>query len=59
MQTVLLIILSILPAALLLWYFERQDKGHKEPHKLKWKIFRWGILATVFAIFIEIFVEEF
>ena len=57
MQTVLLIVLAILPALALLWYFERKDKGRKEPRKLKWKIFWWGVLATVFAIFIELQVE--
>lgn len=55
----LLIVLSILPALILLWYFERQDKGLKEPRRLKWKIFWWGILATVFAGIIEVFMDDF
>ncbi len=59
MYTIFLIILSILPAALLLWYFEKQDKGHKEPLKLKWKIFRWGLFATFMAIVIELNIEDF
>lgn len=57
MQTVLLIILSIIPAVVLLWYFNKQDKGKPEPKKLKWKIFGWGVLAAVFAVIIELNVE--
>ncbi len=53
----LLIILSILPAVILLWYFDKQDVGRKEPRRLKWKIFRWGLLATLFAFLIEIAVD--
>lgn len=58
MQTVLLIVLSIIPAVALLWYFNKQDKGRPEPKKLKWKIFGWGILAAVFAVIIELNVED-
>lgn len=54
MQTALLIFLSILPTVILLWYFEKQDKGKKEPSRLKWKIFGWGILIAVFAVIIEL-----
>lgn len=49
----ILLALSILPALILLWIFERQDKGRKEPRRLKWRIFWWGIMATIFAIAIE------
>ena len=59
MQTALLIVLSIIPAEVLLWYFNKQDKGKPEPKKLKWKIFGWGGLAAVFAVIIELNVEEF
>ncbi|MBD3361097.1 PrsW family intramembrane metalloprotease [Candidatus Peregrinibacteria bacterium] len=59
MKLAILIILSILPAIILLWYFEKQDKGRKEPRKLKWKIFGWGILATVIAAVIELNLEDF
>jgi len=55
----LLVLLSILPAVILLWFFEKQDKGRKEPRRLKWKIFKWGLLATVFAGFIEVYVDGF
>ncbi len=58
METLLLIFLSILPAIILLWYFERQDKGRKEPRKLKWKIFGWGIMAAIFAVIIELNIED-
>lgn len=58
MQTVLLIIVSIIPAIVLLWYFNKQDKGLKEPRKLMWKIFAWGVMAAVFAVIIELNVED-
>lgn len=58
METVLLIFLSILPAIILLWYFEKQDKGRKEPRRLKWKIFAWGIMAAIFAVIIELNIED-
>jgi protease PrsW len=59
MQTILLLIISIIPAVALLWYFNKQDKGQKEPKKLKWKIFAWGIMAAVFAVIIELNIEDF
>lgn len=58
METVLLIFLSIFPAIILLWYFEKQDKGRKEPGRLKWKIFGWGIMAAIFAVIIELNIED-
>lgn len=58
MQTVLLFIISIVPAIVLLWYFNKQDKGQKEPRKLMWKIFGWGIMAAVFAVIIELNIED-
>ncbi len=58
MNNIYLLILSILPALFLLWYFERQDKGRKEPLRLKWKIFGWGIIATFFAAVIELNIED-
>ena len=54
----LLLFLSIIPAVFLLWYFERQDKGRKEPLHLKWKIFRWGVFVTIVAAVIELNIED-
>ncbi len=59
MNTILLLLLSIFPALILLAYFERQDKGKKEPRKLRAKVFLYGILAVIAAIFIEVILEEF
>ncbi len=50
----LLVLISVLPALFLLWFFEKQDKGDHEPRKLKNKIFFWGILTTIIAAGIEI-----
>jgi len=57
--TIALIIASLIPPFALLWYFERQDRGHKEPRKLKLNIFLWGVLAALMASFIENGVEAF
>ncbi|MFC1615536.1 PrsW family intramembrane metalloprotease [Patescibacteria group bacterium] len=54
MKIAILILLSLLPVALLLLFFEKQDKGRKDPLKLKWKVFLWGILITILAGFIEV-----
>ncbi len=54
MKEVLLIILSIIPAIILLIYFDKQDKGEREPMKLKWRVFWWGVIATFFAAVIEL-----
>jgi len=50
----LLILISILPALFLLWFFEKQDKGEKEPRKLKNKVFFWGVFSTIIAAAIEL-----
>jgi len=57
MRITFLILISILPVIILLWYFEKQDKGKKEPLSLKWKIFKWGIMATIFAAIIEVGID--
>jgi|GEM_PF-6451066 protease PrsW len=54
----LLVLISILPALFLLWFFEKQDKGEKEPRKLKNKIFLWGIITTIIAAGLEINLES-
>jgi RsiW-degrading membrane proteinase PrsW (M82 family) len=57
MNYFLLLLLSVFPVIALLLYFERQDKGRKEPMRLKWKVFKWGIYAAVFAGVIEINID--
>ncbi|MBT3865275.1 PrsW family intramembrane metalloprotease [Candidatus Peregrinibacteria bacterium] len=56
---VLLFLLSVLPALFLLWFFEKQDKGEKEPRKLKNKVFFAGLLMVIIAGVIESFVDGF
>ena len=53
----LLILISILPALLLLWFFEKQDKGEKEPRSLKNKVFFWGVFSMIIAAAIELNAE--
>lgn len=52
-----LIIVSLAPVAILLWYFDRLDKGEKESRRFLWQIFLWGILATFIAGGIEYFLD--
>lgn len=54
MRIFLLILASLAPVAILLLFFEKQDKGPKEPLKLKWKVFKYGILMTIVAGAIEL-----
>lgn len=54
---ILLILVSALPVLALLFYFDRQDKGKKEPRKLKREVFVAGFFATILAIFIELPVD--
>ncbi len=53
-----LFIISILPVIALLWFFEKQDKGRKEPKKLVRKVFWWGVISTIFAGTVGVFVDE-
>jgi protease PrsW len=59
METIIKILISIIPVVFLLWYFERQDKGEKEPRTLKRKIFILGIFGTIFAAIAELNLEGF
>jgi len=54
-----LFILSVLPAVFLLWFFEKQDKGEKEPRRLKNKVFLLGVLMVVIAAVIETGMDSF
>ena len=53
------IILAIVPALLLVWYYYRQDKQKPEPKGLIMKTFLLGIVITFPVIIVEIFVSEF
>jgi len=55
-QFAILIILSLAPIILLLWYFDRMDKN-KESRRFLWGIFLWGILITIIAGGAEYFLE--
>jgi len=50
---IFLIIISLLPVAVLLWYFDRFDSMRKESRKFLWKIFSYGIAITLAAAGIE------
>ncbi|MFC1810882.1 PrsW family glutamic-type intramembrane protease [Patescibacteria group bacterium] len=56
--TIALIVFSLAPVALLLWYFDRQDQ-HKESRRFLWSIFLWGVLVTFLAGGIEYFLNSF
>ena len=58
MQIAILGLISVLPALFLLWFFEKQDHGEKEPIRLKNKIFFFGVLSTIVAGAIEINVDS-
>jgi len=48
------LILAAGPALLLLLYFYRRDKNKKEPPKLVWKAFLFGLIAVIPAIIVEL-----
>jgi len=52
-------IMAVAPALLLLRYYYRQDKQRPEPKGLVFKIFLLGILSTVPAILLELFLDSF
>jgi RsiW-degrading membrane proteinase PrsW (M82 family) len=52
------IILAIVPALLLVWYYYRQDKQKPEPKSLITKTFLLGIVATLPVIIIELLVTS-
>lgn len=56
--TIVLIILSLAPVVFLLWFFDHLDK-QKEKRSFLWSIFLWGILVTLIAGGIEIFLEGY
>ena len=55
-QFAILILVSLAPIVILLWYFDRMDKN-KESRRFLWSIFLWGILVTFIAGGTEYFLE--
>ncbi|MBN1494282.1 PrsW family intramembrane metalloprotease [Candidatus Peregrinibacteria bacterium] len=55
----IILIISLAPVALLLWYFDRLDKKSKESRRFLWSIFLWGVLVTFAAGGIEVLLEYF
>ena len=58
MWTIGLIILSLAPVAILIWYFDHLDK-RKEKRKFLWIIFLWGVLAAFVSGLAEYILEMF
>jgi len=54
----LLILISLAPIVILLWYFDHLDK-EKESRKFLWVIFLWGVFATAIAGGIEFVLDTF
>ena len=57
MTTALYFILAVIPSILWLLFYLRKDK-HPEPNKIVIKIFFWGILAALGALFFEWLYQE-
>jgi len=51
---VLNLVIAAVPSLLLLLYFYRRNRGRKEPPKLIWKTFGFGLVAVVPALAIEL-----
>jgi RsiW-degrading membrane proteinase PrsW (M82 family) len=56
---VALILISLAPIVILLWYFDHLDKHQKESRKFLWSIFLWGVLVTFIAGGVELGLEHF
>ncbi|MFC1655993.1 PrsW family intramembrane metalloprotease [Patescibacteria group bacterium] len=54
---IILMLISIAPIVILLWYFDHLDKEHKESRRFLWSIFLWGVLITLIAGAIELVLE--
>ena len=50
------IFIALIPGIFWLWFYRRQDKK-PEPMKLLFKVFFWGMLATIPAIVLELAVD--
>ena len=53
-----LIALALLPAIALVVWIYRQDRVEKEPKRLLWKVFLFGVLSVIPAMILEILLEE-
>lgn len=53
MDSILLFVISILPAIFLLWYCGKYDSSRPEPRHMLWKTFKYGIVATFCAAILE------
>ncbi len=59
-EILLLLILSILPTIIILWYFYRKDKYNKEPKKVLLKLFLLSAIITIpLAILFQTIIEAF
>ncbi len=58
LQALLLIGLAVVPAFILIEYFLKHDIHDKEPERLIWKVFRWGMLIVAIAGFAEVWIED-
>ena len=58
-EKIILLIVAIVPALWLLRYYYKQDKAKPEPKGLITKVFLWGCLLVIPAIFLEIIVGKF
>lgn len=54
----MLVLLAVIPAVILLVYIYKKDRVEKEPAKLLWKCFFFGVLSTLAAIGLEEIGEE-
>lgn len=54
----LLVLISLAPIVILLWYFDHLDK-EKESRKFLWVIFLWGVFATAIAGGVEFVLDTF
>ncbi|MBU1446178.1 PrsW family intramembrane metalloprotease [Patescibacteria group bacterium] len=56
-ELILLVLISLAPIVILIWYFDHLDKIQKESRRLLWSIFAWGVSMTVVAGIAEYFLE--
>lgn len=53
-----LLIAAILPPVLVIYYIYKQDLHEKEPHKLLFFTFLWGVFSCIPILFIELTFDE-
>ena len=47
---------GILPALFWLWFWMQEDRAHPEPKRIIFEAFLWGMMAVIFAIYLEKFI---